>query len=203
MNEEIYQEEEVIEPIYDRAGAAEAQAVELSADITISDEQLANGTEDKKPEYFETLLDRLKDWATNGKILLHYQGVHFVQMIGENTYYIANDDGTISSFAGYKYDENAIKADEEIMQGYDGKYYFASQCPEKPAPTKEEQQKARQAAYKAEVDPLMAEYNRKKTFNLFEEGEEEALLAEVNAKVEEIKQRYPYPVNNSESEEVI
>ena len=206
MNEEIYQEEEVIEPIGNRAGAAEALEVELSADITISDEQLANGNEDKKPEYFETLLDRLKDFASDGKILLHYQGVYFVQIIGENTYYIDNGDGTISSFAGYQFDENAIKADEEIIQGYDGKYYFATQCPEKPAPTKEEQQKARQAAYKAAVDPLMAEYNRKKTFNLFEEGEEEALLAEVNAKAEEIKQRFPYPVEDSvltEAEKVV
>lgn len=43
----------------------------------------------------------------------------------------------------------------------------------------------------------MAEYNRKKTFNLFEEGEEEALLAKVNTKVEEIKLKYPYPVEES------
>ena len=52
----------------------------------------------------------------------------------------------------------------------------------------------------------MAEYNRKKTFNLFEEGEEEALLAEVNAKAEEIKQRFPYPVEDSvltEAEKVV
>lgn len=131
MNEEIF-EEEVIEPIDDRAGAAAALEVELSTDITISDDELLNGNEDKKPEYFETLLDRLKNWATNEKILLHYHGVHFVQMIGENTYYIANDDGTISSFAGYQFDENAIKADEEIIQGYDGKYYFATQCPKQP-----------------------------------------------------------------------
>ena len=59
-------------------------------------------------------------------------------------------------------------------------------------PTKEEQEQNRARAYKEEVDSLMAEYNRKKTFNLFEEGEEEELLAEVKAKVEEIKQRYPY-----------
>ena len=199
--EEPVEVPETIVPEDNRAGAAEALEVELSADITISDDELANGSENKKPEYFETLLERLKDWASDGKILLHYRGEYFVQVIGENTYYVANDDGTISSFAPYQFDENAIKADEEIVQGYDGRYYFASQCPEKPAPTKEEQQKARQEAYKAEVDPLMAEYNRKKTFNLFEEGEEEALLAEVNAKVEEIKQRYPYPVE--ESEEVI
>lgn len=205
MNEKIYQEE-VIEPIDDRADASEALEVELSADIKISDDELANGNEDKKPEYFETLLERLKDWASDEKILLHYQGEYFVQVIGENTYYIANDDGTISSFADYQFDEKALKADEEIVQGYDGRYYFASQCPEKPAPTKEEQQKARQKAYKAEVDPLMAEYNRKKTFNLFEEGEEEALLAEVNAKAEEIKQRFPYPVEDSvltEAEKVV
>ena len=60
-------------------------------------------------------------------------------------------------------------------------------------PTEEEQRENRARAYQAEVDPLMAEYNRKKTFNLFEEGEEEVLLIEVKARVEEIKQRYPYP----------
>lgn len=57
----------------------------------------------------------------------------------------------------------------------------------------EEMRQARADAYASEVDTLMAEYNRKKTFNLFEEGEEEALLAEIEAKVEEIKARYPYP----------
>ena len=62
----------------------------------------------------------------------------------------------------------------------------------------EEIRKARENAYRAEVDsPLMAEYTRKKTFNLFEEGEEEALLAEIEAKVAEIKQRYPYLVEES------
>lgn len=61
----------------------------------------------------------------------------------------------------------------------------------------EEIRQARADAYKVEVDQLMAEYNRKKTFNLFEEGEEKALLAEVNTKVEEIKLKYPYPVEES------
>lgn len=131
MNEEIF-EEEIIEPIDDRAGASEALDVELSTNITISDDELLNGNEDKKPEYFETLLKRLKDWASDGKILLHYRGEYFVQIIGENTYYLSNDDGTISCFAPYQFDENAIKADEEIVQGYDGKYYFASKCPEQP-----------------------------------------------------------------------
>ena len=69
-------------------------------------------------------------------------------------------------------------------------------------PTEEEQRENRARAYKEEVDPLMAEYNRKKTFNLFEEGEEEVLLIEVEAKVEEIKQRYPYPEGENESDSV-
>lgn len=69
----------------------------------------------------------------------------------------------------------------------------------------EEMRQARADAYASEVDPLMAEYNRKKTFNLFEEGEEEKLLAEIEAKVEEIKARYPYPVveESSEAEVVV
>ena len=58
----------------------------------------------------------------------------------------------------------------------------------------EEVRQARANAYANEVDPLMAEYTRKKTFNLFEEGEEEKLLAEIEAKVGVIKTRFPYPV---------
>lgn len=65
----------------------------------------------------------------------------------------------------------------------------------------EEMRQARADAYASEVDPLMAEYNRKKTFNLFEEGEEEALLAEIETKVEEIKSRYPYPESDQATDQ--
>ena len=65
----------------------------------------------------------------------------------------------------------------------------------------EEMRQARADAYASEVDPLMAEYNRKKTFNLFEEGEEEALLAEIEAKVEEIKEANPYPASTEPVED--
>lgn len=47
--------------------------------------------------------------------------------------------------------------------------------------------------YLNEVDTLMAEHYRKTIFNLFQEGEEEALLARVAAKVAEIKANHPYP----------
>lgn len=56
----------------------------------------------------------------------------------------------------------------------------------------EEMKQARANAYAVEVDPLMSEYNRKKTFNLFEEGEEETLKQAIQDKVAEIKERFPY-----------
>lgn len=62
----------------------------------------------------------------------------------------------------------------------------------------EEMRQARADAYASEVDPLMNEYNRKKTFNLFEDGEEEALLKAIEDKVAEIKENNPYPVEPTE-----
>ena len=56
----------------------------------------------------------------------------------------------------------------------------------------EEAKQARANAYAIEVDPLMSEYNRKKTFNLFAEDEEEELMKAIQDKVAEIKARYPY-----------
>lgn len=64
--------------------------------------------------------------------------------------------------------------------------------PDPYVPTNEEQRQARANAYAVEVDPLMSEYNRKKTFNLFEEGEEEELMKAIQDKVAEIKARYKY-----------
>lgn len=71
-----------------------------------------------------------------------------------------------------------------------------------PVLTKEEIEQKRADLYRLQVDPLMAEYNRKKTFNLFEEGEEEVMLKAIEDKVAEIKENNPYPVVE-ESEEVI
>ena len=67
--------------------------------------------------------------------------------------------------------------------------------PEPLPPTKEEQQKARQEAYKAEVDPITCHIQR-----LGDEEQTAEIIAEIarlveerKAKVEEIKARYPYP----------
>ena len=66
-------------------------------------------------------------------------------------------------------------------------------------PTKEEQQKAREEAYKAEVDPITCHINRLKDEEQTPEviAEIASLVEERKAKVAEIKARYPY------SEEVI
>lgn len=52
--------------------------------------------------------------------------------MSETMYYIPNQDGTISSFASYKFDDSAIKTEEKIIQGYNGRYYLASKCPKQP-----------------------------------------------------------------------
>ena len=81
------------------------------------------------------------------------------------------------------------------QQGYeiqDTEEALLAILPDPYVPTDEEQRQARANAYAVEVDPLMSEYNRKKTFNLFEEGEEEELMKAIQDKVAEIKERFPY-----------
>ena len=92
----------------------------------------------------------------------------------------------------------------EVEQAWNGSWYVAGYAPVKPEPTKEEQQKARQEAYRAEVDPITCHINRLKDEEQTAEviAEIAQLVEERKAKVEEIKQRFPYPVeesNNSDS----
>lgn len=75
-----------------------------------------------------------------------------------------------------------------------GDEYCVVKIPEPLPPTYEEVKQARASAYTNEVDPIMSEYTRKKTFNLFEGNEEAELLAEIEAKVALIKENNPYPV---------
>lgn len=85
----------------------------------------------------------------------------------------------------------------EVEQAYDGSWYLVGFTPEKPAPTYKEVKATRASLYASRVDPLMAEYTRKKTFNLFEAGEEEVLLREIEILVAEIKEANPYPTEES------
>lgn len=84
---------------------------------------------------------------------------------------------------------------------YKGQYVYEIPLEEQVA----EMDRLRSEAYVKEVDTKMAEYTRKKTFNLFKEGEEQQLLSEIEIAVDNIKVRYPYPEQNltEMSEDVI
>ena len=88
-----------------------------------------------------------------------------------------------------------LSTEKEIVFGWDGNYYFEDEVPPKPAPTKEEQEELRAEAYKVEVDPITCHINRLKDEEQTSEIQEEieTLQAERETKVNEIKQRYPYP----------
>ena len=102
------------------------------------------------------------------------------------------------------YTQGAIwcNANNAMIDVIDGEYVIVA-IPEPLPPTKEEQQKAREEAYRAEVDPITCHINRLKDEEQTAEvvAEIASLVEERKAKVEEIKQRFPYPVE--ESEEVI
>lgn len=63
-------------------------------------------------------------------------------------------------------------------------------------PTNEEQRQARADAYRAEVDPITAHIQRLKDENPVPEGEIAELIAEREAKVAEIKERFPYSIDS-------
>lgn len=87
---------------------------------------------------------------------------------------------------------------EDVERGYDGKIYVKGFAPEKPAPTKEEQRQAREAAYTSEVDPITSHIQRLRDKEQTEEvvTEINELIAERDKKVQEIVEKYPYPVEN-------
>ena len=122
----------------------------------------------------------------------------YAKVINEETKEVSVGTGTNSAF--YK---SIGMVEMEVELGYDGNWYLAGHAPAKPEPTKEEQQKARENAYKVDVDPITCHIQR-----LGDEEQTPEVIAEIaslveerKAKVEEIKQRFPYPVE--ESEEVI
>lgn len=83
------------------------------------------------------------------------------------------------------------------------KVYEIKAIPEPPAPTEEEQREKRAAAYQAEVDPITCHIDRLRDEEQTEEiiAEIEELKAERTAKVEKIKERYPYPDEEVNGEE--
>lgn len=81
----------------------------------------------------------------------------------------------------------------DVEQAWDGNWYIAGHCPEKPAPTWEEIDQARKQYRKEHIDDRTAARSRKMANGTWTEKDEEdylALDAEVTAYIEE---HYPYP----------
>ena len=117
-------------------------------------------------------------------------------VVGDTIYYLPAPDGSIGSFARWKFSENAIEAPEPIVRGYDGKLYLESQAPE--APT-QNYQELRAAAYPDLRDYLDAQVK-------INSGNE-PLSAEGQFQLEAyyqaclaVKEKYPKPKNNITSE---
>lgn len=113
----------------------------------------------------------------------------YAKVINEETKLCEVGLGTNSAFY-----QSIGMTEMEVELGYDGSWYVKGYAPAKPAPTREEQQKAREEAYRAEVDPITCHIQR-----LGDEEQTSEVIAEIaslveerKVKVEEIKARYPY-----------
>lgn len=80
---------------------------------------------------------------------------------------------------------------------YQGEYLLKEDIP---APTMEEQKEKRAAAYATEVDPITTHIQRLRDEAEPDENKIAALIGERNQKVQEIKERYPYPESEVEIE---
>lgn len=119
----------------------------------------------------------------------------YAKIINEETKEVSVGVGTNAEF--YK---SIGMTEMEVEQAYNGSWYVKGYAPEKPIPTNDEQAEKRKQAYIAEVDPITAHINRLKDEEQTEEivAEIESLKAERSAKIQEIKERFPYYEQESE-----
>lgn len=122
-------------------------------------------------EVEETVIDYNED----GNVIGEHTEKRYVPMFDEDTV------------------DEAIKEYEEsdIETAYNGEKYLKGYAPK---PSDEYQSERRAEAYTLEVDPITAHINRLRDKEQTEEviAEIAKLIAERDAKVEEIKARYPY-----------
>lgn len=115
--------------------------------------------------------------------------------IKENKIIAINDSGDFLRLIYDIVEEDTEHKIEDYAQ-YENEFLLLEDIP---APTEEEQRENRAFAYQQEVDPITCNINR-----LRDEEQTEEVIAEINEliaeralKVEEIKQRYPYPEEKS------
>lgn len=83
----------------------------------------------------------------------------------------------------------------EVEEAYNGSWYLAGYCPEKPAPTHEEVSETRRQLYIAQKDPITCQIQ-----SLRDEEQTDEIIAEIEALkleraevVAKIKEENPYP----------
>ena len=95
-------------------------------------------------------------------------------------------------------DKEPLDPKEGFRVKWDGEKWIYEAEPQAPEPiihlppTNEEQRQARANAYAVEVDPITAHIQRLKDETPVPEGEIAELIAERDAKVQEIKEKFPY-----------
>lgn len=94
-------------------------------------------------------------------------------------------------FDNYDVEEDIEHTVSDYEQ-YNGEYLLKEDIP---SPTTEEQKEKRAQAYLMEVDPITAHIQRERDEAEPDEEKIAALIEERNQKVQEIKERYPYPEN--------
>ncbi len=95
--------------------------------------------------------------------------------------------------------DEIIEDTEHSVSDYmqiNGEYLLKSDIP---APTQEEQEAKHAQAYLIEVDPITAHIQRERDEEVPDEEKIAELIQERNQKVQEIKERYPYPVETEEA----
>jgi hypothetical protein len=115
--------------------------------------------------------------------------------IKENKIIAINDSGDFPCLVYDIVEEDTEHKIEDYAQ-YDGEFLLLEDIP---APTEEEQREKRANAYALEVDPITAHIQRLRDEETPPEGEIAELINERASKVEEIKQRYPYPEGEDET----
>ena len=102
--------------------------------------------------------------------------------------------------------DTVIEDTEHTTEDY-GMYYYNKENAEYllkseiPVPTKKEQQAKRKLAYEQEIDELHSQKMRHQVLGDWTEEDEAEYIEKVTKLSEEIAERYPYPEEESESEE--
>lgn len=96
-------------------------------------------------------------------------------------------------YTNKQYADLALYCNQNDCHIEDRETFLESVKNEHPAPTYEEQKENRAFAYQQEVDPITSHIQRLRDEEFPDEEKIAELIAERADKVQEIKERYPYP----------